>query len=1189
MALNSEGTYPIGRSGCWHGGIHNIGDSLGWIKPYFSGNALVCKIQKDYYKFSLCNTITEKEFNSLDDEEKKAYTIDEKGYFYKAEKPPERDYSTSYVLLEHKITVYKVQENSQEGSKEIDLDFNFFTLYMHLLPYGVWGTEQENFNQIPFYLKWGTFEVINTNKKTPYLNIDNNRIYGGTKYIIADNKIFYPDKGFGENDRVTITTKTGKQNDSEICMEIPTSYVEKPLTMKLKPLKTGTVPLYSPNVSNPIYSQEFTLLGNIKAGVDDSYRVNFEKTAIQIPLMKTKKLIFITIKNDDNIVDNCLKGIIQNAVVKKQNPRGEWLYEENPATTIVFEVVSLQTYINIVRPSEEQLIVKSGLVVTFEGEKCVIIASENTIKPQQQSNCDFFAVYNGNVLDNPAINKNLRELKVASYSTALKGKGNPLYLYQLKKKLQLPNNYNIKETSPKSQVSGFTAVQINFEPNKDYLVVANAEQFELLNDERPTRILEIPPGEDSQEEGIPCYDKDGYIRGLLHRDDTFSLDGDRFSDKDRITITKVKDFTPSMKLYINYNKNELELQNSGVEVNDKNCETISRGKETELCVLKQNSEVVKVNSSDLIGKGGTFDKTENLYHLETFFTDDKFIRDLFAGKYTLNRYQITEKTQLYTKTPKEGYKLYFPALMEWSLYKTCGKYSKIILKRFALYFLNNDVKGENGKYTINKNIKKFYVQNESVALNSSNSQDEFKKYREFIRSLLPLEKEFEEEPIYADPGIKGLYFDSNSTGINLFTCWIETDFLNKGFNKEEDGLYKVGGPKRKKCDTYTVYDEYPNSFEKTEGTAIATVFNIKTEQSELGIEYAPFSYKGKIYYCKKEGLEKENALDWGKEFTMIDDKKHVNGIYCDDINAALGMKVKEQGQEPVCISDDKLLKLRDRVCKFPMEWNKEYYKLCRKNADCEKCENICNMKRISEIMSRADIWNEIKDKIKTEENSIWHVHPDFFRSYVIRNLIHEFNPYYGKEIFGKIVIDNPGFAPFVGGNKFDGYAELTSGFNAQTAKTTHAGIDFYAKVVKENEIGHSPVHSFIYGKVVYSGNLGDSGFGTFLIIQSNENYKHYFLLGHLKKNSGVPKDTQVTPGMTVAYASNTGNCWTGKPSKQVTPEQRILGIGTHLHVQFIVSDNMDFFDKNNNILYNVIDRKSYNPFNYSEKWDGKKP
>jgi len=1181
MSIDSEGTYPIGRSGNWHGGIHKLSRSPeGWVEPYFNGKAIACKIQKEYLKIHLNTTITVDEYNTwISDEEKKAYTKAERN-LYKTESPPEREFSTSYVLLEHRITIPKAK--TKADNKEIDLTFNIFTFYMHLLPYGIWEAKQRNFGRLPFYLKWSKFKITNVNKNVSYLTVGDNKIYNGTKCIIVNEKIFYPSENLVKNGCIPIETVIGKSDKIIIQIDVSSSYIDKYLKMKLKPIQDKVIALYNTNVSAsvyPYYPQELYLLGYINLKQFKGYfRVDFQKEEREPDRwFKVKNYIIIKFKNIDNsIIENCSKGIIINSAIEKQSHDRCWLYEENPVSKITFKAVLLETY----NQKDKQSLINKGFVVTLEGKEYVIISPSGNLRPQNYSNYDdLYIFFNNKVVDNTTLKIKLSSLNVAPYSIFHSNKGENLYFYQLKKKTFILDKYDIKQISSSPNVVGFTVVQLCFDEKKEYTVVASANDFELVKDDRPTSILKITLGEGLQEEGIPCSDDVGYIRELLHKDDTFThMDSWRDKGEIKIDITEIKNYNRTIKRRLTYVEGEAEFQRN-VIINDTYCQKISQNGENDICVLKQDyKDEIKVYSTDYIGKIGKFDNIEKCYHVETFFTNDTLIRDLFEEKYIFNKYHVTSDLQLYEKKVEKGLELYFPALMEWSVIKTCGNYSFIKLEKLALYFNNADVKKQdNGKYRIEKTIKQIYVQNEVVSLSGTSVSPKFEKFKDLIKSVLLLNLEFEEEPKYAIPKNKytGLYFDTNAD-LTIFTCWIKTELLHNNDFSEKDMLYIVGGHERKTCNTYTVYDSYPELFEKISDKVEASFYKFEEEQGYNGAKYVRFTSKGKTYYCKRTDLKGGNVLNWKDHFYMIDNSKHVDGIYCDDINDALGLEVTDKKRGPVQISSYNLLKLQNRVCKFPMEWNKDLHKLCRKNADCEKCGENCSQKRVYDIFSKADVWHEIKDKIEAHEDNIWHVHPDYFWNYAKNNLIHEFNPYFGKHMtIEDIEFDcknNPGFAPIYdprrGSNNVNkdefkdsygnSYAMVTAHFNRIMYNDKHhEGIDFRGSVGVE-------IRSFIFGHVINAG-WTRGGYGQVLIV-ANERDEGIYMLAHLSGFAkGIQRGSKIEPHDVVAYVGQSGN-----GEKDYWVPERIPGAGPHLHVSYYKVQYKASDDSNDDLNKYVI-------------------
>ena len=124
----------------------------------------------------------------------------------------------------------------------------------------------------------------------------------------------------------------------------------------------------------------------------------------------------------------------------------------------------------------------------------------------------------------------------------------------------------------------------------------------------------------------------------------------------------------------------------------------------------------------------------------------------------------------------------------------------------------------------------------------------------------------------------------------------------------------------------------------------------------------------------------------------------------------------------------------------------------------------------------------------------------------------------------------------------------------------------------------------IYARYIGEGNYHDTGFGRFLVFQSIENEKHFFILGHLSETPGCVitfrDNEEITPGTIVGYVGNTGNC-----SDCNTQADRDKGNGSHLHVQLVVRED------EKQIIYNInkqtlgeLNKYSINPFDYNDKY-----
>jgi len=334
--MEGEGTYPIGTNGSWHGGIHLYAEPLGWVRPFFGGRAVACKIQERFYRIPYLPRITEAEHADLSAEERAAYVGNEQGH-YAAETPPEREYSTSYVALEHSITVPNVRDNN--SNNDINLTFNFFTLYMHLLPYGEWAVERETFGGLPFYLRW-LLRVKRVGRNVNFLSHQNNRIYNGTRYVIADSTIFHPTRALaGSDGRIDIETVVGRETAVNVTVRVPLSHINRNLSMRLRPQPTRKIPIFTADPTGFINHRRMHKLGYIRKNTPDNYRVGFNRTDERARRADNGNIL-ITIRNDQgNIIEGSPRGIIRSAIAPMVNQtappnirdtENAWMYYEQP-------------------------------------------------------------------------------------------------------------------------------------------------------------------------------------------------------------------------------------------------------------------------------------------------------------------------------------------------------------------------------------------------------------------------------------------------------------------------------------------------------------------------------------------------------------------------------------------------------------------------------------------------------------------------------------------------------------------------------------------------------------------------------------------------------------------------------------------------------------------------------------------
>lgn len=95
----------------------------------------------------------------------------------------------------------------------------------------------------------------------------------------------------------------------------------------------------------------------------------------------------------------------------------------------------------------------------------------------------------------------------------------------------------------------------------------------------------------------------------------------------------------------------------------------------------------------------------------------------------------------------------------------------------------------------------------------------------------------------------------------------------------------------------------------------------------------------------------------------------------------------------------------------------------------------------------------------------------------------------------------------------------------------------------------------------------------------------FYLIAHLSRyETGIDEGSTVSPGQTVGYVGNSGNCYTD--GHEVSHEERAAGKGAHLHVSVYKTekDNSEELWKDGN--YIIRNFGVVNPFNYSEKRKG---
>lgn len=422
--------------------------------------------------------------------------------------------------------------------------------------------------------------------------------------------------------------------------------------------------------------------------------------------------------------------------------------------------------------------------------------------------------------------------------------------------------------------------------------------------------------------------------------------------------------------------------------------------------------------------------------------------------------------------------------------------------------------------------------------------------------------------------------------INLYEKDPNTTFFNDDLKKvDSDDLFSVSET--------TLYNNTVHK--KTYANKVWLGFQLEGANDSIG-----WIEKKKLNSNK---IDEKNLFTWTDYFEKLEDNNDIfidlNNIISDvDVNNGNGtlepkevfnaLKPKSDG-EPNIVAE----KLRKLVVKHPSEWSKDTY-----NGDVQKILHT------NELLTESD-FDEIKenleenllfwDKISTlpSYNNLWFFNPIKFIEHLKKMM--SYNPYKGKTISvtcngstrtDSNIQDNPGFGPFVEGNWYlaytNGYTKISGLFRSDYTYL-HEGVDFYGKQDYSTEI-----KSFINGEVVAKGDQGNLHYGKYLIVKNvvdkEENLSYFYLLGHLNKyEEGISVGSTITPGQTVGYVGNTGNCYTGSPSHKISADERAAGKGTHLHLSFLKVEELGIIHNSNTSSPINIFANSYNPFKHDEK------
>jgi predicted chitinase len=295
LVIKNNGVYPVGANGFWHGGIHIASKSGTWITPFFNGKIISGNIQSDNYRSS---------YNNDSDE------------------PVELRYSTSYVLLEHNI---KIPLDKELNNNQGQLELNFFTLYMHLMPYNIYSGKEISTLELPFYLEWDSIKIVNENNTLTNVKkmiIDKQYpVYNSSMIEISEPEWFYPSFNIENKKTVKIKIHTKKEDPSSFIETVlDVSYLDKRSFVKesvklLPKVKDTTIPIYSSAMEKFTEAEKReNLLGNIKANADNC-TVDYEKAKQG---MYQNNLILISFL-DKRFIENTPEGIVFDKTIFNEN------------------------------------------------------------------------------------------------------------------------------------------------------------------------------------------------------------------------------------------------------------------------------------------------------------------------------------------------------------------------------------------------------------------------------------------------------------------------------------------------------------------------------------------------------------------------------------------------------------------------------------------------------------------------------------------------------------------------------------------------------------------------------------------------------------------------------------------------------------------------------------------------------
>ena len=192
------------------------------------------------------------------------------------------------------------------------------------------------------------------------------------------------------------------------------------------------------------------------------------------------------------------------------------------------------------------------------------------------------------------------------------------------------------------------------------------------------------------------------------------------------------------------------------------------------------------------------------------------------------------------------------------------------------------------------------------------------------------------------------------------------------------------------------------------------------------------------------------------------------------------------------------------------------------------------------------------------------------------------------------VIDNPGFAPYVGKektNSIQGYALVNGFFVKQNSPDHHAGVDFFGC-----RKGNTPIKSLVSGTVAAWHEFNDTrdsseesllkSFGNWVLIRDGKDLTKYYILAHMSTEKVVKysNDMAVYPGLVIGYVGNTGHCKSNGCNIEGTENMKMRkeGAGTHLHVQVFHSGKVGSHYSPTDVFN--VNSDSVNPFHITERY-----